>query len=218
MGIVLHTDHLRRELQADTITCEVLRHDIKRRNRLITIVSVSGNKRSVQTIAYTLLLPHKWTQQIASIDTILKAGSLMGETFRNHGFKVRQNRLISIRVPLWSRYFAHMLRCRIWNICEVEVYEFWADEIPYGIVVEIKHPSRKPIARKNIGYHKILEHLGITPAILIKQLDKEEDAPRSWKAFLAQAAGVLISIRLYIKARNYAHYWLHQLSMSMKQR
>lgn len=218
MAIVLHTDHLRKELQADTITCDVLRHDIEGRHRLITIVSVSGNKRSVQTIAYTRLLRHKWDKQVAAIDTILKAGSLMGETFRKHGLGVRQNRLLCVRLPLCNRHFAETFQCQIWNLCEVEVYEFWANETPYGLVVEIKHPSRKPLQRKNIGYHEILHRLGVTSKAFIEQLDNEQITLTHWKTWLARFTGILVSIRMYIKAVNYAHYWLHQLSMSMKQR
>lgn len=218
MAIVLHTDHLRKELEADTITCDVLRHDIKRRHRLVTIVSVKGGERSVQTIAYTYLQPHKWTQQVAALDAILKGGSLMGETFRKYGFGIRQNRLISIRVPLCSRYFAQTLRCKVWNRCEVEVYEFWADGILYGLVVEVKHPSRNPVPRKNIGYHKALKHMGITSSSFIDHLDSKDSALPSWKILLARLAGILVSFRLYIKALNYTQYWLHQLSMSMKQR
>lgn len=207
MPIELHTDRLRNEVKADEIVCEVLRHDVEQRKRLVNIVSVSSGKRTVQTVAYTLLMPHMWTPEVSTVDLQLKHGSLMGETFRRHGFTVRQNRLLRIRMPLLNRAVARQFHAKLWRLSEVEVYEFWASNSLYGIVVEIKHPQRQQTpTRRSGGHHAALPHLGFTRAHLFQWLDGVRPMPSAWRLGLARIVGFLIGGYLYVLALLHGRY------------
>lgn len=211
MAIELHTDRLRKETNADEVVCAVLQHDVERRNRLITIDSIKGGKRTVQTIAYTFLMPHRWAAEVKTVDRLLKNGGLMGETFRRNGFTIRQNRLVRVRLPLLSRAFADKFSCSRWRFSEVEVYEFWASSSLYGFVVEIKNPATKhALPRKSVGLHSLHRHLGVTTKHMFDWLDGVRPMPNVMHLALAHIAGVITSFYLYLRARVYGQRGLSQ--------
>lgn len=201
MAIELQTDLLRKDVGSDSVVCDVLRHNVEQRSRLVTIVSLHDGKSTTQAIAYTLLAPHAWTEDIARIDQLLKRGSLMGETFRSEGYAIRQNRLLHLRLPVVRQDFARQFNCSWWNLACVEAYEFWADDSLYGIVLEIKNPHRRLVPQRPcMGLYAILRRTGYTTTHLMQLLDGTHSGSyRMWRLGLARFSGRVVGAWLYGK-------------------
>lgn len=201
-GYQLQTDKLLQETGATRIACEVLHHHIKDRHRLVILSAVGHELHTPQSVAYTLLAPTGWSSQIHVIDQLLSKGCLMGQTFRQHGYDVRQNRLFRIRLPLISSRIAALYNCSRWRLAEVECYEFWAGNTLYGTVLEIKAPGRKLApSRRRLGSYSALQCIGIREELFQSWLTQEATIiMKHWPHIAcAWVWGLLVSIKFYFR-------------------
>lgn len=199
MGIELHTDRLKRET-GSAIVCKVLSHDTTRRTRVALLQADASPNRTTQVTAFTRLTPHYWSARITTIDHLLKQGGLMGETFRNQGLAIQQNRLLCLKLPVGSGYISALYGCKWWTITEVECYEFWANDSLYGIVLEIKKPGHTAPPRPARGSYKAWRLTGKTPAKFTEQLQLP---PKGFALPIAKVWGVIIALPLYVQACMY---------------
>jgi len=119
------------ELHTDSYTApsvEVLRHTARNR---VALLRDNGQTRSV---AITLF-PRWPSVELAAVNEVIRRNALMGKTFRDHGFAVRQNRLWLSAFGLPSR-LKQRLDFTPEQRLAVEVYEFYGDTHLYGTVVE----------------------------------------------------------------------------------
>lgn len=203
-GYELQTDRLRQETGASRITCRVLHHNPPERQRLTIVEALVYEIAIPQSVAYTLLAPASWPAKIRTLDRLMRYGSLMGETFRSHGFEVRQNRLFRARMPILNKKIARLYQCSRFRLTEVECYEFWVSDILYGTVFEIKAPGRRQApTRRRLGSYHALRFTGVSDTLFHQWL--RFGAPIHWQhrplLVLARIWGFLQSVRLYFHTR-----------------
>jgi hypothetical protein len=208
-GLELQTDRLKREVGASFVTCDVLRHDVAARNRLVVLSTGTRNQpvhesKAPQTVAHALLSPEGWTPQVAAIDDELAKGKLMGETFRAHNMTVRQNRLFKRRLPLEDKCLADLYQVPPGTLAEVECYEFWADTVLYAVVTEIKNPARTQTPqRPQLGLASFLHSQGVEHSDFITWLDNPASIDAAYYDMVATARkmGKKLGTTLHQKAR-----------------
>jgi hypothetical protein len=132
----LHTDVL--EEKYGKIDARILKHDNEIREA--HLVDPEGISR---TYAVTFLNFDKENKELSQINSEIKGGGLIGETFRKHGYEVRKNVIdvYPIELPFWLKEDFHSDE----DYAKARLSEFYArkegDPVIYGTVVEIYHPD-----------------------------------------------------------------------------
>lgn len=202
--IELHTDALRRIFNGTSITCQVVHHSLADKQRVAVLHSSKNGKAKPISVAITFLSTRNWPSGFHAVDHKLQTGALLGQTFREHGFIVQQNRLLQRRFKLKNTTLAALFECRVGQKLEIECYEFWADQHKYGIVLEIKAPHNTArVQRKQLGSHSLLEKFGVSKSTFHNWLWHAN--PTAFidrcKIFLARIHGVACSLLLYLRTQ-----------------
>lgn len=172
----LHTDVL--EQQYGPVHVEVQEHTDER--RIADIVDESGVSR---THAITLFPEWCDRAKLADIDAEIQSGTLIGKTFRKHGYTIRKHvtGVFVVDVPEWLQRRFDDERSH----AKARTSEFFArrgEEKPliYGYVTEIYTPDFRPaeINERDVAQlsatTEALEALGIDRYIIWKSIVGEE--------------------------------------------
>jgi len=187
----LHTDVMLERPNVKGISITVLQHDYRWRVTEIRVQNEGG--WTTDTYATTLLTPCHWSNKVWIINDKLRRSSIpMGTMFMDNGAAVRQNRRLLLLLP---------------KLVEIEIYEFFADSILYGRVVEIRRCNQRRPNRHWLGSYDIVRFLGITPATFTGWLNDQK--PNSWHKIviaIAQVGGIpsdiVLLVRVLIHARS----------------
>lgn len=141
----LHTDIL--EEKYGSMNAEVLRHDDSvRESHLIDAKGIS------RTYALTFFPKDRKNEEIKTIDYEIRAGGLIGETFRKHGYAIRKNvvDVFVLELPEWLKTNFQTQE----DYAKARMSEFYAKKrdaspIIYGDVLEVYTPDfRSPIVNQ----------------------------------------------------------------------
>ncbi len=141
----LHTDIL--EEKYGPIHAEVLRHDdLVRESQLADAKGIS------RTYALTFFPKDRENDEIRTIDDEIRAGGLIGETFRKHSYAIRKNvvDVFVLELPAWLKTDFQTQE----GYSKARMSEFYAkkrDSSPviYGDVLEVYAPDfRSPIVNQ----------------------------------------------------------------------
>lgn len=168
----LHTDVL--EQRYGPVHAEVVEHTDER--RIVDIVDATGISR---THAITLFPEWCDTPLLSDIDAEIRAGGLIGKTFRNHGYTIRKHvtGVSIVDLPDWlqQKFATEDVQAK------ARTSEFFArsgNEKPliYGYVTEIYTPDFRPAEINTIDINQLsantsaLESLGVTRDTIWKSI------------------------------------------------
>ena len=186
----LHTDAILRRPGVEGVSVTIRRHDLRWRIAEIKILGAGGS--APDTYAATLLMSKYWTLKVEAINAELAqaaagASPPMGVMFRDRGAVVQQNRRLLLWLPV-PQALASRLGARL---AEVEVYEFFADSVLYGRVVEVRRRSRVRPARRWRGSFAAALRLSVPADVFVGWVGGQK---LSWKQKLIVAAAMVSGV------------------------
>jgi chorismate-pyruvate lyase len=170
----LHTDVL--EQKYGPIQSVVLQHDMFLREVFLCDKSNTGRTYALSFFEQDLFDP-----EIASIDSAIKNGGLIGKTFRDHGFEVRKN-VTDVFIVDLPKYIQDKFADGS-EKAKARLSEFYAKKengqpIIYATVMEVYSPDFRPAEINNIDNDQIhpttiiLEHAGFSRQEIWNHLDE----------------------------------------------